>query len=349
MALSYLDVSPLILLYLFLVFLLLIPLLWFIYEKSKRKTFTVSPGIQNSIVEKTDQEWILYHNNFSLCSRKIRILLDEQDVYYQSRHIDLIETGKYQTLSREFLGVNPEGTVPVLLHFGKPVYESHEQLLYLAKHLTKAKVLLPNEDKKVDIMKYWIDKSSLKGKPDENLINHAGNCVALLTPLLFTCMINYIPFNKIMLGLLFHPEKQRVLIFLAMKYLGLKLFKETSHLETLIIKSFEIMNQHLSDLEELLAGHNGAWIIPDQYTLADVSWIVILHRLEELQLLPLLINNKKHVNDYYKRGKERPSFNEAIIKHSNLILEKGLKDLNKEITKKSSIASIHKKLKILNE
>ena len=333
---------------LLIIFFLCFSFIWFIYEKSKRKTFAVSPGLQTHSVEETDKEWVLYHNNFSLCSRKIRIALAEYNIQYHSIHIDLIETGHYQTLSRKFLKVNPEGTVPVLLHFGKPVYESHEQLLYLADNSTTDNKLLPSKDEDIDTMKYWIDKSSLKGKPDENLMKHAGNCAALLTPPLFTCMVNYIPFRRILMGLLFHPAKQRVMLFLAMKFLGTKIFKEKSLLETLLIKSFEIMNHHLNDLEKHLSGHKGEWIMTNQYTLADISWITILHRLEELQWLPLLIKEKNHVGEYYKRAKNRNSFNKAIIKNSHSILEKGLKDLNKEISEINSLSSVYKKLELLN-
>tara|TARA_B110000014_G_C20126550_1_gene600730 strand:- start:8787 stop:9782 length:996 start_codon:yes stop_codon:yes gene_type:complete len=328
--------------------LLFLPFLWFIYEKSNRKTFKTCPGIGSDNVEITNQEWVLYHNNFSLCSRKIRIALAEYNISYQSKHINLIETGNYETLSRKFLKINPQGTVPVLLHFGRPVYESHEQLLYLAENLKTGGKLMPTGDKDLSDMKYWINKGSLKGKPDENLLEYAGNCVALLTPPLFTCMISYVPLKKIIIGLLFHPIKQRAIIFLVMKALGVKLFQEKSTLEAVIIKSFEIMNRHLNDLEILLANHQGEWIIPDQYTLADVSWITILHRLEELKLLRLLTNKKKNVANYYNKAKKRLSFNEAIINHSHPILEKGLKDLDAEITGGNLISSMYEKLKEIN-
>tara|TARA_B100001287_G_scaffold276642_1_gene288421 strand:- start:1919 stop:2038 length:120 start_codon:yes stop_codon:yes gene_type:complete len=33
-------------------------------------------GLQGYAVEETSTEWTLYHNDFSLCSRKVRIKLD---------------------------------------------------------------------------------------------------------------------------------------------------------------------------------------------------------------------------------------------------------------------------------
>jgi len=67
---------------LLIIFFLCFFFIWFIYEKSKRKTFAVTPGLQTHSVEETDKEWVLYHNNFSLCSRKIRIALAEYNIQY---------------------------------------------------------------------------------------------------------------------------------------------------------------------------------------------------------------------------------------------------------------------------
>ena len=52
-------------------------------------------GKQSFKVIDTDKKWILYHNCFSLCSRKVRLCLEELEIEYDQEHIDLIETGKY--------------------------------------------------------------------------------------------------------------------------------------------------------------------------------------------------------------------------------------------------------------
>ena len=49
-----------------------------------------------------------------------------------SKHIDLIETGKYEVASEAFLKINPGATVPVLLNMGRPIVsESHEQIKFI--------------------------------------------------------------------------------------------------------------------------------------------------------------------------------------------------------------------------
>ena len=47
-------------------------------------------GKQSFKVIDTDKKWILYHNCFSLCSRKVRLCLEELEIEYDQEHIDLI-------------------------------------------------------------------------------------------------------------------------------------------------------------------------------------------------------------------------------------------------------------------
>ena len=137
----------------------------------------MASGLQNYVVEETSDEWVLYHNNFSLCSRKVRLCLEEIGLDYRSEHIDLIETGKYEVASKKFLKINPGATVPVLLHKGRPIYESHEQIYYLVEH-TDNKNILPSSESDKENMDYWVKKSSLIGNPLTNQNQYAGNSVA---------------------------------------------------------------------------------------------------------------------------------------------------------------------------
>ena len=101
---------------------------WFLAEKRHRKTYSVSGGLHAEIDLPHTQEFELYQNAFSLCAKKARVCLAELGIDYKDHHIDLIETGSYEALTPEFLRVNPGGTVPVLVHNGHPIYESHEQI-----------------------------------------------------------------------------------------------------------------------------------------------------------------------------------------------------------------------------
>ena len=69
-----------------------------------------------------------YHNDFSLCSRKVRFCLSELNIHYKSKHINIIETGNAENLSKHFKKINPKVTVPVLIHKGYPIYSLTSKL-----------------------------------------------------------------------------------------------------------------------------------------------------------------------------------------------------------------------------
>ena len=64
---------------------------------------------------------VLYHGANSVCSVKVRIVLAEKDLAWDSHHIDLPGGEQFQP---EFLAVNPRAIVPVLDHDGSLVHES---------------------------------------------------------------------------------------------------------------------------------------------------------------------------------------------------------------------------------
>ena len=74
---------------------------WFLWEKSNRKTRDMPAGIHEDISLPFTQEYELYHNNLSLCSKKVRACLAELDIDYKSHPIELIETGSYENIGRD--------------------------------------------------------------------------------------------------------------------------------------------------------------------------------------------------------------------------------------------------------
>ncbi len=70
----------------------------------------------------------LLHFQGSTCSQKVRILLAEKGIDYASHPVDL--PGHENTRPR-FLGINPRGVVPVLVHDGVVHVESNDILEYL--------------------------------------------------------------------------------------------------------------------------------------------------------------------------------------------------------------------------
>ena len=63
----------------------------------------------------------LYHNDMSVCAQKVRVALAEKGQDWESRHMNL-RLG--ETLTPDYLKLNPNGVVPTLVHDGRVVIES---------------------------------------------------------------------------------------------------------------------------------------------------------------------------------------------------------------------------------
>lgn len=285
----------------------------------------MSGGRHEEITLPHDQEWELYHNDFSLCSKKTRVCLAELGIQYKSHHVDLIETGSYENISCRYLSVNPAALVPVLVHKGHPIYESHEQLLYASIHSSGNVTLTPEDPELKSLMETWVFKTSLIGdNPVSDMKKTLGNAIPGLTLPIFATMIEYIPVIKILEGLLFHRIKQRALFFLMLKIRGPRNLAKMKPVVRAIQQSKKAMDGHLDELERTLALHPGLFICGDRFTLADVGMMVIFDRLREVDWEEDLLKSERSLTlEYWQMLRERESYRTAILAHSHPTVVRG--------------------------
>jgi glutathione S-transferase len=306
--------------------------LWYLRERGLRRTHPMTGGVHPEISLPHTAEFELYHNAFSLCSKKIRMCLAELKLPYVGHPIDLIETGRYETLSRRFLTVNPAAIVPVLVHQGHPVYESHDILLYAEGFARTEAPLMPSDAEARALMQQWIDRSSLFGDdPTKDLASSAGNCIPGLTVPLFAAMIRDIPTPRILEGVLFHRIRSRPITFLLLKLVGLSRLGFAAPIRRIVNASRRHMELHLDDLERQLAASGGPWIIGGQFTLADVSCTVIFERLREADWLAELVTPARPLlANYWARLQERPSYHAAMTECAHPMVRLGTERIASE-------------------
>jgi len=303
---------------------------WWAWENAHRKTHPVSEGHQPDVEIPHEREFELYHNALSLCSMKSRVCMAELEVPYASHHIDLIETGAYENIRRPFLAVNPGGTVPVLVHHGHPVYESHFQIRYAAEHAPPGSPRLVPEDPGLrDEMERWIDRSSITHDPLKHGDESAGNAIPGLTLPLFAAMIDRIATWKILEGALFHFDKRRPFLFLTFKAWGLARLGRLAPAMKFLSRSRRQMGVHLDALEEKLRTSGGPWILGEAFSLADVSWLVIFERLVQADCLHAFVGEGRRPEcaSYWARLRRRPSYRQAILDQSHATIDYGTKRL----------------------
>ena len=70
----------------------------------------------------------LFHFESSTCSKKVRTVLALKELSCTLHHVDLTT---HENKTEYFLGINPRGLVPVLVHDGKVIVESNDIVQYL--------------------------------------------------------------------------------------------------------------------------------------------------------------------------------------------------------------------------
>jgi ganglioside-induced differentiation-associated protein 1 len=88
----------------------------------------------------------VFHFYLSVCSQKLRIFLNLKGIPWQSHVVDLT---KNENIGEWFLGINPRGLVPVLVHDGAVHIESNDIIMYLEKTFPQPRLIPPGYESEV--------------------------------------------------------------------------------------------------------------------------------------------------------------------------------------------------------
>ena len=235
----------------------------------------------------------LYHNDMSLCAQKVRVCLAEKKLEWESRHL-VLRAGDHQ--QPWYLKLNRRAVVPTLLDGDKVIPESNVILEYLDESFPEP-ALAPKDPYGRAKMRLWTKQL------DEDI--HDASAAVMSFGIAFRQQyLDRGEAGKKMLEEIpnmFKRERRRDVIE---KGTGSQHF----------IIAVRRMALLLDEMEEALAQHQ--WLAGDQYTLADVAFTPYLARLEHLNVADML-GERRHVAEWYRRCKARPSFHEAIVKWEN--------------------------------
>jgi len=95
----------------------------------------------------------LYYASQSLCSQKVRLVLAEKNLEWQSHPLNLLT---FENLQPNYMRLNPKGVVPTLIHDGQVITDSTVIVRYLDAQFPHPK-LTPTEPMLQEKMDSWID------------------------------------------------------------------------------------------------------------------------------------------------------------------------------------------------
>lgn len=246
----------------------------------------------------------LYHGDMSTCAQKVRLVLAEKNLEWESHLLNLRLRDQHQPA---YLKLNPNGVVPTLVHDGQPVIESTVICEYLDDAYPDPP-LRPADPIERARMRVWTKRL------DEVLHFYTGvlsGSIAFRFQHLarpedeLKAYIDGIPDPK-------RRERQRQQIELGM---DAPQFAEC-------VKSFD---SFLGDFERQLSETD--WFAGASYSLADIAYTPYLIRLDELQLWSWM-DNRPHITGWYERIKARDNFGPGYTQWKNqpyveLMAEKG--------------------------
>lgn len=292
---------------------------WVVRKQAAAKNH-VRSGRQEGICVPHSFPVELHHWGGSLCSQKVRLCLAEKGVTYASRIVRLSEEGHYDNLSDEFLKVNPNGTVPALVHDGVPVLESHDIIRYIDSELSSTHSNNCRLDPRTELCDRWCERGSLPsgGPPSKHELHRfTGIAIGLLSqPSIVGCGLSTITTIDLLWALFRHPQPMRVVLRFVQRFMGMALP------DWKMRQALEAVEFALDDMEEQLG--RTQFLAGDEYSLADVTWTANLSRLSDLGYGPLLIHPRTHVRNYWDRMQARQSFKEAIVFHRVPIMQQWL-------------------------
>ena len=86
---------------------------------------------------------------------------------------------------------------------------------------------------------------------------------------------------------------------------------------------------------------NKVWIDGAKFSIADITWMTLLHRLDEVNLIDLFTKKLSNLRDYYCRLQNRESFSSCIIEFNSEAIDSGTRNLREDIQKVSNLRQLY--------
>lgn len=230
----------------------------------------------------------LYHAHVSNCSARVRLLLEEKNLPWESHHIYL---AKRQNVTEEYFGINPKGVVPTLVHDGKVITESNDILVYLEEAFPDPG-FREVDDKEQPEIDRWLRISGDAHMPGIKTIQYFKRNAKAMKKTDDEVAL-YRRLQKDPAYLKFHGKHDLP---------GQSFSDEDAQTAT------NLMDGFFTEMETILSENH--WLVGDTYTLADISWSPTITTLMsgnyDFSAFPNLMA-------WYDRICERPSFQTSVI------------------------------------
>ena len=266
-----------------------------------------------------DHRITLFHANWSFCSQMVRVALSEKGLPFKKKHIKLCDQyPEGENIDKDFLAINPLGTVPAI-KIDETIICGSEEIIYQLNKLEGAN--------NINLYPEHIDVNEIRLKASDTTISEGvdfastlGTIIPVFSSPLIQHMVKKLPFKSILKILKNHPRKDRKMIFLAM-YFG----NPTKRFPNMGIKNY--VNE-IVKLEETFS--DGREFFFNSFSHVDINLMCIFNRLIDVGLeLTIQSNRTPHLSRYWSNLKLRDSYKIGILNYYTEKEEKVLNEFHK--------------------
>ncbi|MGH0001173.1 glutathione S-transferase family protein [Pseudovibrio ascidiaceicola] len=222
----------------------------------------------------------LFYNPYSNCAQRVMLLLAEKGIEVEMHFVDLMRS---EQLTAKYHAINPNASVPALVHDGVAINESITILHYLEK-LYPDPSLTPAD-------------STLKMQMEALLESADASHMSMVVNYVYSCGYGRLPTPRDAQFYKDHVPHRA-------KFHAERLAGRTANDPE---GAKRIVHEQFSELEHLLKTQD--WLVGNQYSLADIAWFpntIILRQLGySFKSLP-------NVNDWITQIEAREAFKNGI-------------------------------------
>lgn len=242
----------------------------------------------------------LYHFDRSTAAQKVRLVLAEKGLEWESRYIET-SLDKRDQHDDEYLKINPRGVVPTLVHDGRVVCESNVILEYLDDAFP-AHPLRPEDPFERAEMRLWTKKIDDGVHVDSRTV---GQCIAMRYRFLEADPAVVENHYRQM------PEVVRRKNDLINNELGVE--------SPLLPDAIATFKNLFHEIDSTLGDHE--WLVGNMFSLADISMVVYVNRLASFQMAPLW-DDLTALKDWNARIMARPTYVTAVTEWGDTTSQK---------------------------
>jgi len=232
----------------------------------------------------------LYHAWISSASRRVRFVLEEKQIAYQSILVDLLA---FEQHSPEYVAVNPNGLVPTLVHHGTSVIESSVICEYLDEVFpdTPLRPANPHARAHMRVWAKWTDEVVIRAFQVANWNRMMAPTARQWSDAEVEQRLAAVPV----------PDRREDWRRMAREPFS---EAEIEHAVRNIRRTLERMENDLA---------NGPWLAGDAFSLADIHLSPYIVRLGEHAERGIHLSDYPKCNDWWSRLPARPAFERARI------------------------------------